>query len=117
MLTSSAEPLTLGNGWALGVAAGGVNRRPPAAQANTGLHKHSSSPFSPLASSCCRGMPGLLEWGGHTVGAPWGHAVLASVSSSHPVHSPPHPSLLRVTTPWQRTECSCLMPRHQPEQS
>lgn len=32
-------------------------------------------------------------------------------------HSPPHSSLPRVTAPWQRTECSCLVPRHRPEQS
>lgn len=93
MLTSSVEPLTLGSGWALGVA-GGVHRRPLAAQANTGLRKHSSSPSSPLRSSrCrCRGMPGPLEWGGHTVGAPGGHAVLAPVSSSHPVIPLPTPA-------------------------
>lgn len=32
-------------------------------------------------------------------------------------HSPPHSSLPRVTAPWQRIECSCLVPRHRPEQS
>lgn len=69
-------------------------RTQAAAQANTGLRKHSSSPSSPLRSSrCrCRGMPGPLEWGGHTVGAPGGHAVLAPVSSSHPVIPLPTPA-------------------------
>lgn len=90
MLPSSAEPLTLGSSWALG-AARGVNRHPPAAQANTGRHKHYPSPRSPLLQ--------LLLGKARPMGG----------VGTRPVHSP-HPSLLRVTAPWQRTECSCLVP-------
>lgn len=87
MLTSSAEPLTPGSGWALG-AVGSVNRHRPVlrqtqACRNTARRGTSSTPAA--ARKCQASSRG----GRGAARATWGHTVLPPVSSGHPVRSPP----------------------------
>lgn len=104
-LTSSAEPLARGSGSALGASRDGK-------QANTGLHKH----------SLLRGTLSVAPAAARELqaGCPGEEGKTGALSFPHllpVIQSAPHrsPGPLRVSVPWQRTECSCLVSQPEPE--
>lgn len=117
MLTSCSEPLTPGSSRAPGAPQAVVNRHPPAARANTGLHECSPSLWNPLGSSCCWRMLDWLvgadrAWQGHPgVTLSFPGLLLAERPVAH------HHGLPRVTAPRWRIACSCLMAWHKPERA